>query len=185
MSLLQPGKKRYVLLDRDGTIMVDKVYQKDPDATELFPGVLQGLEQLAKAGFGLVVITNQSGIARGLLTEDDLMAVNGRMAELLAARGVCLDGVYFCPHRPEDECCCRKPLPGMVEQAATDLGFAKGDCIIIGDRECDVDLAKDVGATAILVRTGGGREAEAAAQCRPDFIADDLMAAADWILDRF
>ena len=185
MSSLHPGKKRYVLLDRDGTVMVDKVYQKDPAITELFPGVLDGLERLSQAGFGLALITNQSGIARGLLSEHDLAAVNGRLRDLLATRGIRLDGIYFCPHRPEDRCRCRKPLPGLVEQAAADLGFAVQDCIIIGDRECDVDLAKGVGASAILVRTGGGREAEANPDCHPDYIADNLNAAAEWIIKQF
>lgn len=181
MPTTQAGKKLYVLLDRDGTIMIDKVYQKDPELTELFPGAARGMKRLAEAGFGLVVITNQSGIARGLLTERDLAAVNGRLAEMLAGDGVRLDGIYRCPHKPEDGCRCRKPLPGMAEQAAADLGFAMKDCIVIGDRECDVELAKNIGGAAVLVRTGGGREAELAG-CKADYIADDLLDAAEWIV---
>ena len=183
MPKTQPEKKRYVLFDRDGTIMVDKIYQTKPELTELLPGATQGLGRLAEAGFGLVVITNQSGIARGLLTERDLAAVHGRLEAMLAEAGIRLDGVYHCPHRPEDDCRCRKPLPGMAERAAADLGFSLERCVVVGDRECDMELAKGVGATAVLVRTGGGRETEANGECQPDYVADDLLDAAEWIIN--
>ncbi len=175
-------KRFYVLLDRDGTITKDKVYQKDPSLTEFFPNSIEGLKKLADAGFGLVMITNQSGIARGLLSVEDLTRVNGGISETLRRHGAALDGVYYCPHHPDDNCRCRKPKPGMAETAAQELGFDLHDAIMIGDRPCDIALGKAIGGKAILVRTGGGKETEAAGEVKPDYIADDLLDAAKWII---
>ncbi|MDR1613262.1 MAG: HAD family hydrolase [Planctomycetota bacterium] len=177
-------RKRYALLDRDGTIMVDKIYQSDPAQTELLPNALEGLKLLAGAGFGLVVVTNQSGINRGLIQPSELEAVNRRLAEILAVDGVALEAVYYCPHTPDEDCCCRKPMPGMALRAARDLGFDPRDCVVIGDREADVALGKAIGAMSVLVRTGGGRETEAEGKVKADHIADDLKAAAEWMLEK-
>lgn len=170
--------KRYVLLDRDGTVIVNKHYQKDPALTELLPNAAAGLSALRAAGFGLVVLTNQSGIGRGYLTESDLHAVNGRMIRELGGDENFFDGIYFCPHVEADNCRCRKPAPGLAEQAAAELGFSLPDAYVIGDREADIDLGKAVGATTILVRTGYGAEVEAARLCAPDYVAEDLLDAA-------
>ncbi len=177
-----PTRKKYVLLDRDGTIMVDKQYQKDPALTELFPNALPGLKKLYDAGYGLALITNQSGIARGLLSESDLEAVNHSLEKILADVGVRFDRIYYCPHAPVDNCNCRKPKPGMVEQAMAELHFDPCDAVVIGDRDCDIELGQTVGTRTILVRTGGGKEAEQNAIHTPDYVADDLLDAAEWII---
>jgi D-glycero-D-manno-heptose 1,7-bisphosphate phosphatase len=172
-------KKRFVLIDRDGTINVEKDYLSDPAGLELIPGAADGLRSLQALGLGLVVVTNQSGIGRGYFTLDALGAIHGRLRDLLAEEGVTLDGLYFCPHGPDDDCDCRKPLPGMVLQAAKDLNFNPKSAFVIGDKTADIDLGRAVGAKTVLVRTGYGKQHEG--KCRPDHIADDLLAAAQWI----
>ncbi len=176
--------RKYVLLDRDGTIIVNKHYQKDPDETELLPNAREGLDLLRGQGFGLVLVTNQSGIGRGKLTRVDLAAVNWRMIDLLGGGDDYFDGIYYCPHLPEDDCFCRKPRPGMVELASFDLGFAMSECYVVGDREIDIQMGEMVGASTILVRTGGGRKVEENNLAAPDHVADDLVDAARWILQR-
>lgn len=178
----QGRKKRYVLLDRDGTVTVDKIFQKDPSVTELLPGAAAGLKKLAEAGWGLVLVTNQSGVGRGYLTPEDVEAVNQSVADLLARDGVALDGMYYCPHLPGAGCNCRKPRPGMVERAAKDLGFALGESVVVGDRAADVGLARAVGAKAVFVKTGtmGGMARGKCAE--PDYAAADLLDAARWII---
>jgi D-glycero-D-manno-heptose 1,7-bisphosphate phosphatase len=171
--------KRFVLVDRDGTINVEKDYLSDPAGLELIPGAAEGLRALAKLGLGLVVVTNQSGIGRGYFSLETLETIHRRLRDMLTAEGITLDGVYFCPHGPEDDCDCRKPLPGMVVQAAQELGFDPKQAFVIGDKAADVDLGRAVGAKSILVRTGYGRQHEG--KCRPDHVADDLLAAAQWI----
>lgn len=174
--------RRYVLLDRDGTIAVDKHYQRDPAETELFPGARAGLERLRRAGFGLVLVTNQSGIGRGFITLAEMEAVNRSVARLLGGEEV-FAKMYACPHLPDDACDCRKPEPGMLLQAAAELGFRPEDAIMVGDRDCDIGMARAAGARAVLVRTGGGRECEAAGRVKADYVADDLPEAAEWIIN--
>lgn len=172
-------QRRFVLVDRDGTINVERDYLSDPNDLELIPGAAQGLRLLKELGFGLAVITNQSGIARGYFSHETLDAIHGRLKEMLGAESITLDGLYICPHGPDEDCDCRKPLPGMALQAAGELDFDPKQAFVIGDKAADVDLGKGVGATSILVRTGHGRKHEG--KCQPDFVADDLLAAAKWI----
>lgn len=174
-------KRTYVLLDRDGTIIYDRHYLADPAQVELLPGAADGLRRLRDAGCGLVIVTNQSGIGRGMFDEPTLGRIHERMHELLAAEEIRLDGVYFCPHVDEAACLCRKPKTGMAEAAARDLGFDLASAFVVGDRWGDVALGRNVGARSILVRTGAGRETETEARFAPDFICDDLAAAAEWI----
>lgn len=188
--------ERYVLLDRDGTINVDRHYLSDPDELELLPGVVEGLRLLRRAGWGLIVVTNQSGIARGYFDEARLSHIHNRLREMLAGAGVPLDAVYHCPHGPADNCRCRKPRPGMIEQAAQEIRFEASAAVMIGDKPCDIELGHAVGATTILVRTGYGSlyaaEYEGVAQpddaaeapLRPHHIADNLVDAALWIFNR-
>ncbi len=176
------AKKPYVLLDRDGTMIVEREYLADPASVELLPGAAEGLRKLQAAGFGLVVITNQSGIGRGYFDEAALAAVHVRMQELLTSEKITLDGIYYCPHVDEDGCDCRKPRTGLAEQAARELGFDAATAFVIGDKAIDVELAEALGAASILVRTGYGAATEQKGNCRPDYVADDLSAAADTIL---
>jgi D-glycero-D-manno-heptose 1,7-bisphosphate phosphatase len=170
--------RRFVLLDRDGTITVERNYLSDPDEVELLPQVGAGLRRLAQNGLGLIVVTNQSGIARGYFNEQRLGEIHRRMNQLLAAEGVRLDAIYFCPHSPEENCGCRKPKPGMVEQAAREFGFDPRQTFVIGDKPCDIDLGHAVGATTLLVRTGYGAQIEAAGESTAHDVVDDLLAAA-------
>lgn len=169
--------RRFAVLDRDGTIIHERNYLSDPAQVELLPGATQGLRRLAELGYGLVVVTNQSGVGRKYFDIATVDAVHGRLRELLAAEGVRLDAIYVCPHTPADECECRKPRPGLLHQAAKELGFAPADCIVIGDKACDVDLGRAVGARTFLVRTGYGAKEEAAGTAA-DYVVDDLAAVA-------
>jgi D-glycero-D-manno-heptose 1,7-bisphosphate phosphatase len=174
-------RRRFVLLDRDGTLNEERHYLSDPDQLEILAGVPAALRRLAAQGFGLVVVTNQSGVARGYFDIATLGRIHDRLQALLAAEGARLDGIYICPHGPDEDCACRKPLPGMVEQAARDFGFDPAQAFVVGDKAADIDLARAVGAKAILVRTGWGRKTEQEGRCSPDVIVDDLAGAADWI----
>ena len=176
-SKVNPAR-RFVLLDRDGTLIVDRHYLSDPAGVELLPGAAAGLKALQRLGLGLVVLSNQSGLGRGYFREADLWAVHERLRQLLAAEGIKLDGSYYCPHRPEDACVCRKPGADLVEQAAAQHGFEPGQCFVIGDKQSDIGLGLAVGATAILVRTGQGRQEEIQAGPGPHPVVDDLEQAA-------
>jgi D-glycero-D-manno-heptose 1,7-bisphosphate phosphatase len=168
--------KRFVLIDRDGTINVEKHYLSDPAELELIPGVAEGLRLLRDLGLGIAIITNQSGIARGYFDLERLEQIHARLKEMLAAEGIAVDGIYLCPHGPDDDCACRKPLPGMVEQAVAEHGFDPKMGFVIGDKNADVDLGRGVGATTFLVRTGHGPKAEPTTKA--DHVVDDLLAAA-------
>lgn len=172
---------RYVLLDRDGTIIKDQHYLSDPAGVELLPGAVSGMRRMRELGWGLVIVTNQSGIGRGYYTEQDYQAVTARLRALLQDEGVSVDGVYHCPHAPDIVCACRKPLTGMAQQAAKDLGFRLADCVVAGDKPADIELGKALGGKSVLVRTGYGRKHEAAGDCEPDFIADTLEGVADFL----
>ncbi len=172
-----------VLLDRDGTIIVEKEYLADPAGVELLPGAAAGLRAMRDLGCLLAVVTNQSGVGRGYYTLEDMHAVNRRMVELLAREGIALDGIYFCPHAPESGCACRKPQPGLGLQAARELGFDPQDAVIVGDKQADMGLARALGARGILVRTGYGRDEERhAAGQENSTVVDDLSGAARMLL---
>jgi len=170
-----------VFLDRDGTLIVEKHYLRDPQGVCLERGVVAGLNLLAGRGHPLVVLTNQSGIGRGLLTEEDARRVNARVAELLDEQGVHISGWYLCPHAPESACGCRKPAPGMAIAAARDLALVLEGSYVIGDKRADVELADAIGGSGILVTTGHGRDSIdwACAEARPVFA--DLHGAARFI----
>jgi D-glycero-D-manno-heptose 1,7-bisphosphate phosphatase len=170
--------RRFVLLDRDGTVMVEQNYLADAALVELLPGAAEGLRNLAAVGFGLVVVTNQSGIGRGYFDWPTLDAIHTRMEALLGAEGVRLDGIYVCPHTPEDMCECRKPRRGLVDQAAARLGFDPAESVVIGDKACDIELGSRIGARTILLRTGYGAETEASRAASPDCVVDGLAEAA-------
>jgi histidinol-phosphate phosphatase family protein len=168
----------FVIFDRDGTLIVERHYLSNPDQVELLPGVAEGLRRLRDLGLGLLVATNQSALGRGFFDRDRLDQIHRRMEELLAAEGVRLDGVYVCPHTPDDDCPCRKPRPGLVEQAARELGFDPKQCFVVGDKECDIELGRRTGATTLLVRTGYGAELAQAGTCPSDYVVADAAEAA-------
>jgi len=184
---------RAIFLDRDGTINTEAGYLNHPDQVQLIPRAGAAIKLLNKAGFIVIVITNQAGIAKGLVREELLPAIHQKLAQLLARQGAAIDGFYYCPHHPEGtveqykiSCDCRKPLPGMLLRAARELSIDLSASYVIGDKSCDIELGRNAGAPSILVLTGYGvtelarhREARLAP---PDYIALDLYDAAYWIL---
>ena len=167
-------RRRFALLDRDGTIIVERNYLSDPVQVELLSGAPSGLNRLRELGLGLAVITNQSAIGRGYINEARLDKIHERLLEMLGEEKVLLDGIYFCPHLPEDNCECRKPKTGLIHRAARELGFDLQDCYVIGDKDCDIEMGKRVGATTFLVLTGYGNETIVKGISQPDFVANDL-----------
>src|SRR4029453_17169621 len=154
-------------------------YVLRPDELRLIPGAGEALRELGGLGLGLVVLTNQSPIGRGMLTVADLGGVHRAPGGRLAALGVRLDGIEFCPHRPDEGCSCRKPGTLMVERAATALGFDPSEAWLVGDNVSDLRLGRAVGARTILVRTGHGEEElERGAGEDADHVVADLGEAA-------
>lgn len=184
-----------VFLDRDGTINEQMGYINHLTRFHLLPGVGEAIRNLNAHGLPVVVVTNQSGLARGYFPESLLDQVHETMHRLLALDGAHVDGLYVCPHHPEAKeerfrlaCTCRKPRPGLLEQAAADLGLDLHRSYVVGDRWSDVRCGAAVGATSILVLTGYGRGDAAfigpGQPVQPAHVAEDLVAAVDWILTR-
>lgn len=174
-----------VFLDRDDTLIRDRGYLSDPGGIEFLPGAPEAVRLLNEAGIPAILVTNQSGIARGLLDEARLSAIHGRLRELLAERGARLDAVYFCPHHPEGavpelsiSCACRKPAPGLLLQAAKDFGLDLPSCFMIGDKIEDVQTIRGVGGRGVLIDTGKPADPDV----KPDFVAHDLTGAVQWVL---
>lgn len=178
-------RRAAAFLDRDGTIVEEAHYPADPDRVSLVPGAVEALNDLHTAGYALVVVTNQSGIARGLISEGDFMAVQARVESLLEEGGVRLDAVLYCPHHPDftGPCDCRKPALGMYRRAEAALGVDLAASIYVGDRLSDVLPALETGGTGYLVRTGYGA-AEAAAAPPEIEVVDDLPALARLLTGR-
>lgn len=167
-----------ILLDRDGTILQPIPYLKDPAQVALLAGTAEGLGQLAARGCRLVVLTNQSGIGRGIMTRAEVTAIHARMAELLAETGIRLDGIFSCPHLPEAGCDCRKPATGLARTAATALGLDLTRAIVVGDSPGDLGLARQLHVPAVLVLTGNGHATLAERGERPDLAVTDLRELA-------
>jgi histidinol-phosphate phosphatase family protein len=172
------GARPAVFLDRDGTLIEDKGFLGDPDGVALLPTVVDALRLLAAHGFATIVISNQSGIARGLLDDAQVRSVNAEIARRLGNDGVALDGWYWCPHYGDD-CACRKPAPGLLHRAVADHALTLDGGAMIGDRGSDVELGQRVGIPGILVPgpydyTGP----------EPDLRVQTLLEAAEWIVHR-
>ena len=174
---------RAVFLDRDGTLIEEGTYLSDPERVVLLPGAASALSELRDAGFALVVVTNQSGIARGLYGENEYHAVAQRLDDLLAEAGSSVDATMYCPHHPDfgPACQCRKPATGMFRQAAAELGLDLADSYYVGDKALDVAPALELGGVGVLVRTGDGMD-EAARVPAGTAVVDDLGGAARLIL---
>lgn len=174
-----PALRPAAFVDRDGTIIAERNYISDPDDVRVLAGAADGLRALREAGYLLIVVTNQSGIARGLVTPEQYEAVNARMIELLRADGVELDAIYCCPHHPDftGPCDCRKPASGLYEKAARDHRIELSRSVYIGDKASDVIPAQRLGGHGILVRTGHGSAQAAEVEASIPTV-DDLAAAA-------
>ncbi|HKW63860.1 MAG TPA: HAD family hydrolase [Candidatus Acidoferrum sp.] len=175
-----------VFLDRDGTICDEVGYLNHVSRFRMFPFAAAALRRLNDANFSVIVVSNQSGVARGYFPESLVQQVNQVMVQQLSEAGAKVDGVYYCPHASSDNCECRKPKPGMVERAALEHCIDLQRSFVVGDRHGDVQLAHNAKARGILVRTGYG-EGELAWHASkwpapPDFIAEDLTHAVDWLL---
>jgi D-glycero-D-manno-heptose 1,7-bisphosphate phosphatase len=173
--------RRFVVLDRDGTLIVERNYLSDPNDVELLSGVGIGLRRMRDLGLGLVIVTNQSGVGRGYFNMARLDQIHKRLTDLLRQEDVVLDGIYCCPHVPEDHCLCRKPQPGLLLRAATEHGFDPRRCVVVGDKPCDIDLGRGVGAFTILVKTGYGASFATSGDTGANAVGDDLEHAAQII----
>lgn len=184
--------KPAVFVDRDGTIIEERGYLSDLALVTLYPWSAPALRALAAAGYAIVVVTNQAGVARGYFDEAFVRRTHEHLDALLRAEGVAVDGYYYCPHHPQGvietyriACRCRKPGPGLIERAAQDLGIDVARSFVVGDKWLDMGLARSAGATGVLVRTGYGRQdAEAGLPdgLEPATVVDTLGDAAEWIL---
>jgi D-glycero-D-manno-heptose 1,7-bisphosphate phosphatase len=176
--------KRLVILDRDGVINEDSDdYIKSPQEFVPLPGSLEAIARLNAAGYHVVVATNQSGVARGLFDVTTLDAMHDKLRQLLAAVGGHIDGIFYCPHQPDDHCDCRKPEPGLLRQIAEAFEQPLTDVPVIGDSRRDLDSARTMGARPILVRTGKGERTIAAGQGLDGVaIYADLASAVDALL---
>lgn len=172
--------KDAVFLDRDGTINEDAGYIRRPSELRLIDGAGAAIRALNDRAIPVVIISNQSGLARGYFTREDLKAINAHLEVLLKQSGASVDAIYFCPHLPDRGCACRKPATELVERAIKRLGV---NCsYMVGDKQTDIAMARRAGARAVLVKTGHGLEELKRLAEEPDFIAEDLTGAVDWIL---
>jgi heptosyltransferase-2 len=174
-----------VFLDRDGTTNRDTGYIKTLEELQLFPGAVEAVARLKRAGATVVMITNQSGVGRGLFSPDMLGAIHAKLRAAFEAGGAPLDGIYYCPHHPDEGCACRKPGTAMVERAVADLKLELSSSYVIGDQRADVLLARKIGARSVMVTTGP-TSAQALEDFRqegtePDHVASDLSHAVTWI----
>ncbi len=188
-------KRPAVFLDRDGTICEEVGYLSRPEQLQLIKGSAEAICLLNRANIRVVVTTNQSGVARGYFTEEDVRAVHQRLEALLAAQGARVDAIYYCPHHPDKgegqyrvDCECRKPRPGMLRQAARDLPIDLSHSYVVGDKLSDIQLGREGGLHTCLVLTGYGEQEKERIEkgetsIKPDFVAQDLHQAVNWILN--
>jgi len=179
---MSAAAKPPVFLDRDGTVIVEKSYLSDPDQVFLEEGAADGLALLRDRGHPLIVVSNQSGIGRGLFTEEDLRRVNERLESMLLVSGIDIMAWYACLHSPSDGCDCRKPLPGMALAASRDWHIELAGSYVIGDKQSDLELADAIGGTGILVTTGHGRDSLPWARDHGRLVFDSLLGAAEYIV---
>lgn len=185
-------KQPAVFLDRDGTVCEEVGYLSEVKDLRLIPGSVRAIRQIRQAGWKAVIISNQSGVARGYMTEETVQTIHTALREMLQQEGAEIDGIYYCPHHPKGnppyniQCSCRKPEAGMLQQAAKDLDIDLKKSIVIGDKLSDVQTAQRLNIPGILVLSGFGKgELEKYQQIwekAPDYIAENLLDAAGWWL---
>ena len=174
------SKRRAVFLDRDGTIAYDVPYCSSPEEFQLVEGVGEVLSLFSHYGFMLVVVTNQSGVGRGYFNEGDLAKIHDKMCWDLDQQGVSLDGIFYCPHHPDEGCACRKPNPGLLLKASCDLDIDLPRSFMIGDQISDIQAAKAAGCRAVLV--GDNPAYGSDANVTIDYSAIDIRQAGNWII---
>ncbi|OGS20883.1 MAG: hypothetical protein A2252_00610 [Elusimicrobia bacterium RIFOXYA2_FULL_39_19] len=170
-----------VFLDRDGTIIEDKHYLNDPEGLEFIEGAIPALKMLQRGGYKLIVVTNQSGIAKKMVTVEQMNAIHDKLVGVLSLNGIKIDDIHYCPHHPQDNCHCRKPNIGMALKASKKSGIDLTNSFCIGDKISDVLFAGKFGGKGILVLTGHGKNEKQ--EPVPDYVAKDLYDAAKWIIE--
>jgi D-glycero-D-manno-heptose 1,7-bisphosphate phosphatase len=189
-----------IFIDRDGTLIEEMDHLVSVEEIALFPHSIEAIRKVNSQGILAILVTNQSVVARGLLTERQLRYIHDSLLTLLNQNGAELDAIYYCPHHPREgsgpltiECSCRKPKPGMLQRAAADFALDLNRCVMIGDSLGDVEAGHLAGASSVLVRTGHGAEAvtriqtdseSRKAQWYPDYIASDILHAVNWSLEK-
>jgi D-glycero-D-manno-heptose 1,7-bisphosphate phosphatase len=171
----EPAAPRPLILDRDGTIVIDRHYLDDPEQLAFLPGAAQALQAFTRNGHRIIVITNQSGVARGRFTLERMHEVNERFVQMVAEVGGKIDAIYSCPHDPAAGCACRKPQPGLALEAARQFNFDPASSVVIGDKSTDVELGRRLGATTMLISSNG--RAKDDEWVEPDHIIRDLSVA--------
>jgi len=187
-------KNRAVLLDRDGTINKEAGYPAEYSRISIYPASFSAVRLLNQSGLLAIVVTNQSGVGRGFFSEEALAEVHNKMKEAFSARSARLDAIYYCPHFEGSEraeyrrrCDCRKPATGLARRAASDFRLDLGHSYTVGDKAEDIVFGINIGATPVLVLTGYGRQSLGQLReqrIKPAFVAQDILAAAEWILGR-
>lgn len=189
MDNQHPGqRKRTVFLDRDGVLNQERGdYVFEPSQLSLIPGAAQAVAAFTKAGWSVVVFTNQAGVGRGYYTLATLDAIHDRMRAEIEAEGGTLEGIYACPHHPDDNCLCRKPKPGLLLEAASELSIDLASSWVIGDSPRDIAAGHAVGCSTIVVLTGHTKQYDASVfpDPQPDQVFPDLAAAANWLITQF
>lgn len=168
-------------MDRDGTINREVHYLKSIDDLELLPHSARAIKMLNDMGFLVIVVSNQSGIARGYFDQQDLNTIHNEIRKRLEEEGARIDDFFVCPHHPDDNCDCRKPKTGLIEKATKKYIIDLKQSFVIGDKMVDVKLGRNIGCQSILVRTGYGREYEDFINIKNDLIADDLLDSLKFI----
>ncbi|MFQ5583248.1 MAG: D-glycero-alpha-D-manno-heptose-1,7-bisphosphate 7-phosphatase [Calditrichia bacterium] len=181
-----------VFVDRDGTLIEDVGYLSSVEQIKLIPKATEALKILKSCGYKIIVVSNQSGVARGYFDEAMVQTIHREVLKIFSGNGALIDGIYYCPHHPgygsapyRKACDCRKPAPGMILQAQIEHNLSLPNSFIIGDKRTDIVTGKNLNIPAILVLTGYGKEEQAKimrdGNPEPDFIADDIYQAALWI----
>jgi D-glycero-D-manno-heptose 1,7-bisphosphate phosphatase len=177
--------RRAVLLDRDGVLNYNRRdHVKSPDELVLIPGAAEAVGALKRAGWVVVIVSNQSGVGRGLYPQEALEAITAKLRGELEAAGGQVDGIYYCLHAPDAGCDCRKPAPGLAWQAARDHGLDLQRSYFVGDKAADIGCGQAAGMRTVLVETGLPEERPDPAVARPDHVANDVSGAVAWILQR-
>jgi D-glycero-D-manno-heptose 1,7-bisphosphate phosphatase len=182
----QPARPA-VFLDRDGTVSEEVGYVRNTSMFALFPWASRAIRQINESGMAAVLVTNQSAVGRGFIEHAMVDKVHAILRDEIAREGARLDGIYYCPHHPDDDCECRKPRPGLLQRAGRDLDLGLTRSFMIGDHYTDIRAGRAVGAVTILVLTGAGAgqlEQHQAADVQPDFVVPALDDAVRLILER-
>lgn len=185
MRDVSAAKGTAVFLDRDGTLNHDTGYVTSPEQLVLFPGVPEAIARLNQLEAMVLLVTNQSAIGRGMMTIEGLESIHERLAELISPYGARIDGIFFCPHHPQDGCGCRKPKAGLIDQAVSRFALDVSQCFLVGDKRSDLEAAQRASVPGILVMTSSYSadvvKAREEGKVSLDYVADSFVHAVDWI----